>query len=93
MEALIYYRKDYQESYRVGDIIEVRPSGYYAQHGYNSNAFRVVIFPENIFNQEWIDPVIENGQLIKRRKFYLDYNLDQVRFYNINQINNYMKGR
>lgn len=45
MELLIF-NKDQEKKggYARGDIVEVRPDGYWtAQHGYNRNAFRLVV--------------------------------------------------
>ncbi len=40
---MLIYIRDYQESYKIGDIVEVRPDGYWTvDHGYNQKAFKLL---------------------------------------------------
>lgn len=63
MEMLIYIR-DYQESYKIGDIVEVRPDGYWTnEHGYNTKAFKLLTKPGEPINDTLMNPCEEDRRL------------------------------
>lgn len=68
MEMLIYIR-DYQESYKIGDIVEVRPDEYWTvEHGYNAKAFKLLTRPGEPVNNDLIKPEHKERRISERRK-------------------------
>ena len=75
------FQAKYEARYQKGDIIEVRPDGYWLKRGFNKNAFCVVC-RENVakndmdylsgsFLEEFIHPDVSRKTLRKRK-----YNID-----------------
>jgi len=75
------FQSKYDERYQRGDVIEVRPDGYWTGEkakGFNRNAFRVISVP-NISreNLEYLTESLADGDDIKKaRKYNISTGLD-----------------
>jgi hypothetical protein len=69
-ELLIYYRSDYLESYKIGDIVEVQDSGYWTiDHDFNRNAFKVAVVDKDVKDKKLEDLIYDSdGNIVHKRK-------------------------
>lgn len=85
MELILYNRKkSYLGGYEKGDIIEVKPDGFFTgkkARGYNKKIFVLVILKNVKPDYTLKDSILLNGKLIKKRKWKTNINL------NSNKIN------
>ena len=67
-------QQEYEARHRRGDIVEVRPNGYWTGEkakGFNKKIFTVLTVPAVKYKsaRKYMEPYIVNGKIIKRRKY------------------------
>lgn len=89
MELLIY-KRDYQTSYKKGDIVEVREDGFWLSgaRGYNKEAFIVVQVPGKV-DEKYIEPkkTLITKKVTDKRKWKYTGSLDKDVVYEKSFIN------
>ena len=66
------YPGKFNSRYKKGDIVEVRPDGYFTKHGFNKKAFAVVLMPDVKDVEYLADPQEDGDILVSRRRYQSD---------------------